>query len=187
MNHVYIMYLSPLIPDYFFSVKKRQWGRKGGVSWENYIHPCSDGKCLFASKERQTRFYIRKADQSFSKENDDNYTCRIFLCKRTNFLLPACCIQYICLYTRRKNQAAFLVYNAAWMAGNVSLPYIFILYMFVYTNYITMYEHRFCYICLFLFPTKLAHNGDSFVQKKKYACNFFLIILFQIAYERNEI
>lgn len=49
---------------------------------------------------------------------------------------------------------------AGW---EVSLPHIFILYIFVYSNYIAMYEHRFCYICLFLFPTKLAHSGDSFV------------------------
>ena len=71
------------------------------------------------------------------------------------------------------------------MAENSSLPYVFILYIFVYTNYIAMYEHRFCYICLFLFPTKLAHNGDSFVQKKK----IMLVMFFpdhslSIAYER---
>lgn len=133
------------------------------MNWENYIPPCSEGKCLFASEERQTRFYIRKADESFSKKNDCNHSCRMFLCKCTNFLSPACCIKYICLYTRRKSQAVFPVYDAAWMTGKVSLPYIFILYIFVYTNDIAMYEHRFCYICLFLFPTKLAHDGDSFV------------------------
>ena len=48
-----------------------------------------------------------------------------------------------------------------------------------------MYEHRFCYICLFLFPTKLAHNGDSFVQKKKIMLvMFFPDHFLSIAYER---
>lgn len=137
------------------SWKGSGWGAGGDrAEWVGkitFILTLKDSVYLPAKKGKHI-FILGKQASHFPKKIGGHHPCLISLCGRTHVLgLHAVYNAFAC---RRGGKPGWLGMYA---------PFIFILYIFVYINYIAMYEHRFCYICLFLFPTKLAHNGDSFV------------------------
>lgn len=85
IHHVCVIYLSPHVTSrHFFFLLELAVGEVGHSELGESNLALKEK--VFAREERQTRFYIRKADSSFSKKNDCKRTCRMFPCKRANFL-----------------------------------------------------------------------------------------------------
>lgn len=112
-----------------------------------------------------------------SKRTHGDFICRMFQCLCTHFVTSACCIDYIaCILRWRGCQAAFhCALQLVWMKSYAFDAFLYCTYLYILTI-LPCYKHRFCYICLFLFPTKIGplRGIFFFFLYRKYACNFCL-------------
>lgn len=100
-------------------------------------------------------FYINNANGIPFKEDWWGLLCRMLQCCCTGFVTSACCTEYIACVPGVEWASCSSWCTAACWDGKLRLRCIFILYIFVYITILPCSEHGFCYICLFLFPTKV--------------------------------
>lgn len=108
-------------------------------------------------KERLNTFFILTTQMGLlSERTHGDFICRMFQCLCTNFVTSACCIEYIaCILRVEGGQAAFhCALQLLWMKSCAFDAFLYCTYLYILTI-LPCYEHRFCYICLFRFPTKI--------------------------------
>lgn len=125
-----------------------------------------------------------------SKRTHGDFICRMFQCLCTNFVTSACCIEYIaCILRVEGGPSCSSLCTAACSDEKLCLWCIFILYIFVYIDYIAMLQTQ---IVLYLLVS-VSYKKNlgpywgisiiNFFLIEKYAHHFCLFLLLVIVFQ----
>lgn len=99
-------------------------------------------KCIYSKWPKKGKikpiFYMNKADGTPSRGAGGDFPWRMSRCSCTHFVPSACCTEHIACNLERRGPSCSSSGTAACLDEKLRLWCIFILYIFVYINYIAM-------------------------------------------------
>lgn len=133
VGSIFRLHLWPVVLGFCFENNKQSKESKAHFSLKN--------KCIYSKWQKgkiKPIFYINNANGTPSRGASRDFPWRMSRCSCTHFVTSACCIEHIACNLERRGPSCSSSGTAACLDEKLRLWCIFILYIFVYINYIAM-------------------------------------------------